>query len=227
MCLLCLGEYLFPASDLSGNTHAESWASVNIEYGSFFKNPVDTSITNDNQFGSFGVGFAFYSILNWSNFGYFLHGYLLFPDATISKKYGGMITTEEKMETAIGILLGPVYRIMLQSDAYLYLAIGFHIRYYSGKYTSEVSAGSTIPYDLTGFNLGAGGDFGFRYSMSEIFHLNFGLSWLVDIYGLVQIKDPSRVVPKYSWIAVQPYFGLGVAIVSDSSWYLHIGNDYY
>jgi hypothetical protein len=223
--LLCQREHLFPATVLSINSYDENWLTLSLNYGFFFKNPFDPQVTADNQYGSFGASLTFLSFSNWSNWGLFAHAYFLFPDAVISTKNGGMIDTEEKIDNMIGFILGPAYRVMLQTDAYLYFAFGAHFRLLSGSYSTELySIPGEFLYDLSGNNFGVGGDIGFKFDLSEIFHLSFGVTLMVDITSEVLLKDSNRAPPKYLWISAKPYFGFGASINVERSWYLIIGD---
>ena len=124
-----------------------------------------------------------------------------------------------------GAIAGPVFRIMFQRDAFMYFSLGLHFRYLSGSYTSMYTGiEGEFMYDLSGINIGAGGDIGFKFHMSESFHLGFGLIWTYDIFSDVYLDDPNRVVPKYLWITVKPYFGFGVKISIDKAIYVRIGD---
>jgi hypothetical protein len=155
----------------------------------------------------------------------FIHGYFLFPHATISTKEGGAITTKETIDTMIGGILGPVYRIMFQRDSFMYFSLGVHFRYIIGSYTSMFT-GQNMPedwYALSGINIGAGGDIGFRFHLSELFHLDFGIILMYDIMSDVFIVDDNRAKPHYLWITGKPYLGFGIKISVDKAVYVRIG----
>jgi hypothetical protein len=216
----------FCATVLSGNEFSENWLMLHFDYGCFFKNPLDTETTMDNQFGGLGSGLSFYSFRNFLDIGFYLHAYLLFPGVTISQKTGGLITTEEQVDNLMGAIIGPVYRIFLESDSYLHIAAGLHFRFFTGTYSSMMEGvGGKFQYDLSGYQIGIGGDVGIKYNMSEIFSLNFGLGWTMDFVGDVFLDDPSRALPHYSWISVKPYLGVGIAFSYDKSWYVYFGNE--
>jgi hypothetical protein len=224
--LFCQEDHPFSAWALSINTHTENWLAVNLEYGCFFKNPLIPDATAENQYGSFGTGLAFYSFFNWQSWGYFIRAYFLFPGVTISKKTGGLITTDEVVDALMGLIIGPAYHIVLQNDAYLYFAGGFHISYLNGSYSTMFpgTPPATFQYDLGGFNIGIGGEAGFKYNMTEIFYLNFGLTFVMDFFSKIYLDDPDKVKPQYLWINLKPFFGFGITLTSDHSWYLKIGN---
>jgi hypothetical protein len=223
--LLCQRERLFSGTVLSINAYDEVWLTISLNYGFFFKNPIDPAVTADNQYGSFGASFTFCSFSEWDNWGLFAHAYFLFPDAVISTKTGGLITTEEKIDNMIGFILGPAYRVMLQSDSYLYFALGAHFRLFSGTYSSVFdSIDGKFTYDLSGSNIGAGGEIGFKFNISDIFHLNFGVTVIFDITSEVLLSDANRVPPKYLWISAKPYFGFGLKLNIERAWHLRVGD---
>jgi hypothetical protein len=94
-----------------------------------------------------------------------------------------------------------------------------------GSYTSMYS-GTNLPefhYSLSGINIGAGGDIGFKFNLTEIFQLDFGVILIFDIFSDVYLDDPNRAVPKYLWITAKPYFGFGAKISVDKATYVRIG----
>jgi hypothetical protein len=225
LLLFCQRERLFSATILSITGLTEIWLTMDLEYGGFFKNPFDDTVTTEDQFGAFGTGLTILSFTDWRNWGLFIHGYFLFPHATISTKEGGSITTKENIDTMIGGILGPVFRIMLQRDSFMYFSIGAHFRYFIGSYTS-MFVGMGMPddwYDLSGNNIGVGGDIGFKFHLSEIFHMDFGVTWIYDIFSDVFLDDPNRVKPNYLWIVGKPYLGFGIKISVDKAVYVRIG----
>jgi hypothetical protein len=226
LLLLCGGKFLFSVSALSGTTHGENWLTLNFQYGFFIKSPLSPDATADNQFDSLGMGLNYRSYSNWNSFGFFLHTYFLFPGKLVSTKTGGLITTEEKIDALMGLIIGPSYRMILGGGSYIYFGLGFHIDYILGSYTLLYPGVSgTFQYDLSGFSLGAGGEFGFKQDLSEIIHLDFGLTWVLDLGGSIFLSDPNRVVPKYAWLHIKPYIGIGITITTDSSWYIKIENE--
>jgi hypothetical protein len=223
--LFCQRDRLFSATIFSITGLTETWLTVDFEYGCFFKNPFDPDVTTDDQYGAFGTGVTLLSFTNWRNWGVFIHGYFLFPNIAISTKTGGFIATRENIDNMVGGIAGPVFRIMLQRESYLYFTLGFHFRYLTGSYTS-MYVGMGMPedwYDLSGINMGVGGDIGFKIGLSEVFHLGFGLTWMYDIFSDVFLDDPNRITPKYLWITVKPYFGIGAKISVDKAVYVRIG----
>jgi hypothetical protein len=226
--LFCQGGFLFSFSSLAINTHSENWLLLNFQYGFFFKNPIIPEATADNSFDSIGVGLTFQSYSNWRNFGFFLHTYFLFPGKVVSTKTGGLITTEEKIDTLMGLIIGPSYRFILGGGSYLHIGLGFHINYISGSYTTLYPGISgSFQYDLSGTNMGVGGELGFKYDTSEILHIAFGLDWIFDLGSTIYLSDPNRVPPKYAWINIKPYVGIGITITADHSWYVKIENEEY
>jgi hypothetical protein len=224
LLLFCRREHLFSATIFSTTGLTETWMTVDLEYGCFFKNPFDSAVTTDNQYGAFGAGLTFLSFTDWRNWGLFIHAYFLFPNIAISTKTGGLITTKENIDNMIGGIAGPAFRIMLQRDAYLYFSLGFHFRYLSGRYSSAYeSITGEFLYDLSGINIGAGGDIGFKFHITDVFHLDFGLTWMYDIFSEVYLDDPNRAVPKYLWITAKPYLGFGAKISVDKAVYVRIG----
>jgi hypothetical protein len=225
LLLFCRREHLFSATIMSITGLTETWLTVDVEYGCFFKNPFDPTVTTGNQFGAFGTGLTFLSFTNWRNWGVFIHGYFLFPNISISTKTGGMITTEENIDNMIGGIVGPAFRIMFQRDAYMYFALGFHFRYLTGSYTSMFPGqiAGEFPYDLSGIGIGVGGDIGFKFHLSDIFHMDFGLTWIYDIFSDIYLDDPNRAPPKYLWITAKPYLGFGMKISVDKAIYVRIG----
>lgn len=224
--LVCQQGLLYSATAFSGTTHSENWLLVNFEYGCFFKNPIDPSASADNSFGSFGIGMTFQSYSNWSNWGFYIHPYFLFPATLVSTKTGGLITTEEQVDLVIGLILGPAYRVILGGGAYLHFSVGFYISYINGSYTTFYPGLSgSFKYDLNGVNIGAGGEVGFKYDMSESMHLSFGFVWTLDILSTIFLSDPNRVPPKYLWVTIKPYIGVGMTITAENSWYIKFENE--
>jgi hypothetical protein len=173
-----------------------------------------------------GTGLTFLSFDNWRNWGLFIHGYFLFPNATVSTKVGGAIMTRENVNNMVGGIAGPVFRIMFERDSYIYFSLGVHFRYLTGSYTLMYE-GESMPedwYALDGFNIGVGGDIGLKFYISEILYLGFGLIWTYDIISNIFLDDPNRVTPKYLWITGKPYFGFGTKISFDKTLYLRLGD---
>jgi hypothetical protein len=224
--LLLFCQRAFSGTILSIAGLTETWLTVDLEYGCFFKNPFDSTVTTEDQFSAFGAGLTFLSFSNWRNWGVYIHGYFLFPNTTVSMKSGGSILSEENIDNMIGGIAGPAFRIMLQRDSFMYFALGFHFRYLTGSYTKMFDGLQGVPedwYELSGINMGVGGDIGFKFHISDIFHLAFGLTLIYDIISDVFIDDPDRIVPKYLWITATPYFGLGAKITIDKAVYVRIG----
>jgi hypothetical protein len=225
LLLFCQREHLFSATILSITGLTETWLTVDLEYGGFFKNPFDLTVTTEDQFGTFGMGLTLLSFTDWRNWGLFIHGYFLFPHVTVSTKTGGAITTKENIDNMIGGIAGPAFRIMLARESYMHFALGVHFRYLTGAYT-HMYDGLGMPeewYELSGINIGAGGNIGFKFSLSDFFYLDFGLTLMYDIFSDIFLDDPSRVTPKYLWITVKPYFGIGLKISVDKATYVRIG----
>jgi hypothetical protein len=219
-------EQAFSATVFSITGTTETWLTVDLEYGCFFKNPFDPDVTTDDQFGALGTGLTFLSFDNWYNWGVFLHGYVLFPGTTVSTKDGGAVVTRENINIMVAGILGPAYRILFENNSFMYFSIGFHFRYLVGSYT-RMYDGESMPedwYDMDGFNMGVGGDIGFKFQISEVFHLDFGLVWMYDIFSDMLIDDPDRVRPKYLWITAKPYLGFGTILTTDKSITFRIGN---
>jgi hypothetical protein len=219
---------LYSAPALSWATFSENWLLLDFEYGGFFKNPIFPEATADNQFGSMGVGLTFQSYSNWRNWGLYMHPYFLFPAATVSTKNGGLTTTDERVDALFGLIIGPVYRIILGGGSYLIISAGLNVNYVGGSYTEvwDPLSGS-FKYDLNGVNIGAGGEFGFRYDMSEAIHVGLGVRWVMDIFSTIYLTDPNRVPPNYLWMCVKPYVGIGITITAEQSWYIKFESERY
>jgi hypothetical protein len=226
--LFCQGEHLASVSALSANTHSENWVLLNFQYGFFFKNLIIPDATADNQFDSLGVGVTAHRFDNWGNFGGYFHLYFLFPGKVVSTKTGGLITTDEKIDTLIGLIIGPSFRFNLGNDSHFYFGAGGHVNYIGGSYTAVYPGISgSFQYDLNGCNIGVGGEFGFKYDTSEILHLSFGVVWTMDFWSMIFLSDPNRAVPKYAWLNIKPFIGIGFTVTSDHSWYVRIENEEY
>jgi hypothetical protein len=222
--LFCRRAFSATLFSITGLT--ETWTTVDLEYGCFFKNPFDPEVTTEDQFGSFGTGLTFLSFDDWRNWGLFIHGYFLFPNVTVSTKVGGAIVTKETINNMIGGIAGPVFRIMFGMNSFVYFSLGVHFRYLTGSYTSMFD-GVSMPedwYALDGINIGAGGDIGLKFELSSIFYLNFGVIWTYDIISDIFLDDPNRITPKYLWIAGKPYLGFGTKISVDKAIYVRIGD---
>jgi hypothetical protein len=226
------GGCLFTAYALSSNTHHESTLLLNFNYSLLMKSPFDPGANADTQFDSFGTGLTFRSYANWSNFGFYLNTYFLFPGRIVSTKTGGSITSQEQINMMLGLIAGPSFRFMLEGGLNLYFALGFHFSYITGTYTHrfpDTTISGDFQSDLNGTLLGAGGEFGLKYDTSEVLHVSFGVVWTLDFTSNIYVKEPlkDRVAPKYAWLSIRPFIGIGISITSDHSWYINLINEEY
>jgi hypothetical protein len=214
-----------------GDTHGENWLSLNFNYGSFFKSPLNSNATADNQFGALGAGLTFHRFGNWSNFGIYAHMYFLFPNTIVSTKTDGGYVSEEKMNTLMGAILGPAFRIVLGEGAYLLTALGFHVSLINGTYTqlypNQFAGSDTFQDPLSGTMLGVGGNFSFKYDTSNVLHVIFGMNFTLDLVSFINFTDENRVKPDYTWIDIKPYIGIGISIISEHSWFARLANEGY
>jgi hypothetical protein len=224
--LFTRGALAFSNEILSFNTFIEDWLSVGITYGADFKSPIASDNYMQSSFGSLGANINFYSFTNWHNLGYFIHLFFLLPDATIYTKQGANIYEEEVLKSQFGLLIGPGYRLRIDYDSSLHFAGGLYIDLFNGSHKSTI-LGTTTPTELTGLNIGAGFDIGYRKSMTDSFFVDFGLIFAWDFSSTVFIELPGGERPKYVWLMLKPYVSLGVSLVIDKTWYLRIGDEGY
>jgi hypothetical protein len=225
---LLIGQttHVFSGTILSFNTYLEQWVSLNLQYGFYFANPVASKATVDKPFNSIGAGINLYSFSNWNDLGYFFHLYGLFPGATINSYVQNKINTEEVIDSMVGFIIGPGYRVRLDYDSYLHFALGLHVEVFFGTF-KQLAYGTTVPYEMTGVNFGPGGDIGWRKSLSDAVFLDFGAVWTFDVASYVFLDVPGVKGLKYVWWGIKPYVAIGLHLVIDKTWYLKMGDDGY
>jgi hypothetical protein len=154
---------------------------------------------------SIGIDLTDYTFFN-KNFGVFIHTELLFPVSSDFQIYDSSI--------AIGILIGPSFKVPINSVFEIAFGVGFDVSGTFIKYTRDTRSFGQINYERNELNLGLGGDIRIKYFISKLFYINAGsiLSLYLGNYSSVISKygDYARFAQNYSMFSINPYIGIGL-----------------
>jgi hypothetical protein len=166
-------------------------------------NSFETNI--NNYIPSIGFDLTDYTFFN-KNFGAFIHTELLFPVSNDFQIYDSSI--------AIGILIGPSFKVPINSAFEIAFGVGFDVSGTFIKYTRDTKSFGQINYERNELNLGLGGDIRIKYFISKLFYINAGsiLSLYLSNYSSVISKygGYARFAQNYSMFSVNPYIGIGL-----------------
>jgi hypothetical protein len=192
----------------------ETWISTGFEFGNSIENSSDEGIT---YIGAPGFNLNAYGFSDKRNIGIFFHYSFLFP--VIASGNGDIKDYDLQME----FIIGPGFRYNITENLKLQFGMGFDWMLVSAMYNQKDTAGDTIDFSKVAYNLGIGGDIGFKYDITDFFYINGGVTlsymffnntWLYsfqktsnDVETRIRIYDDN--IKGYSMFGIKPYICIG------------------
>lgn len=196
-------------SPVIGQTVTESWLSLGFEYGNFWESATVNNTATKADMRSAGVNLTGYTFWNKKKMGLFVNDSFLFPlkgSATVNgNKIEGNFSDIYDFIMLIGLVTGPGFRFPISEKFIFRFGVGPSFFMLSG--TADESR-------ILGFNLGIGGDLGFKFDVSEVFFIDFGSKIGADFLSWSIINSPvgdtSGAADNYVMFRVQPYISIGL-----------------
>jgi hypothetical protein len=187
----------------------ETWMSLGFEFGNYFENVSDS---RDTYVGSPGVNLNFYFFESGKKFGVFNRNSFLFPVV----KSGG--NDDFTYGTQMAFVLGPSFRHSFNDHVTLQTGLGLNI---AGIYVEYPEGGYTYP--VSSMALGAGGDLGLKFDITDVVFINAGGAFSFNFLNLFSVGSmPAAVenwLDNYMALEVKPYICIGVNSYSENSRY--------
>ena len=205
---------LFVGINVTAFSLQETWFSTGFEFGS----SIESSSDNGSAYiGAPGFNLNAYSFWDKRNIGMLLHYSFLFP--VIAGLDGDVKDYDVQME----FIIGPGFRYNITEKLKLQFGMGFDWMIVAATYNTKDTAGESMDFSKSAFNLGIGGDIGFKYDITDFFYINGGVTvsymfynntWLYSSQKTSNDEETRRRIyddniKGYSMFGIKPYICIG------------------
>jgi len=198
---------------------SESWASLGFEYGNFFETYREGGIQVNTYTGSAAINFGGYRFFNGDKIGIFVQGLIAFPVSVLvdANTYPAMkrINLDEYFfHLQTGLLIGPGFRVDISERLKLKCAVGVGFLMTIAVYPGYIPTYGDVAYSKESWNLGIGGDVGFKFDISKDVFLSVGGIFTLDFVSYINMET-SFGAPSSGWakeffmLGIRPYITVG------------------
>lgn len=204
---------------ISTYAQTESWMSIGYEHGNFLETVSSNGVSIKSTITSPGIQFSAYTFYNNSNSGIFIHDSFLFPKTGSISNDINTISVDFSVYdylVQIGMILGPGFKLPIDEKLNLYYGIGISLLQTSGSIDDN-----SYYYILLAYNIGVGGNVGFKYDFSEAMYLDVGVIANYDFKNYTSVSstygDAEGWANNYSMLSARPYVAIGFNFYKENS----------
>lgn len=198
---------------------AESWMSLGYEQGNFIEIVSDNGDSLKSTMSSPGINLSVYEFYNKSNVGIFIHDSFLFPKSGSLSDGIDTINIDFSVYDflmQIGLIIGPGFRLPIDEKLNLYYGVGLSL-----LQTSGIIDDQSYYYVLLAYNIGVGGNFGFKYDFNETMYLDVGVTANYDFSNYTSISSSyieyDEWADNYYMISYRPYAAIGINLYRETA----------